>query len=368
MPAEPVLIAALSGRALAQSARRAGWLPFVLDAFGDLDTREVAEAVEQVPVGSDWRLEREPLLEAARRLAPAPIPLVHGSGFERHPDLLEALAERRELLGTGPAAVRRAKDPFAFAALLAELGLPHPEVRAEPPPDPAGWLVKRRGGAGGGHVRPACTGGASPGCYYQRQVPGRAVSVLVLGDGREAVSLAASEQWAEPAAERPYRYGGCAAPAAVPASLARDAARLAAACGLHGLGSVDALCEGERCWILELNLRPGASLDAYERAFGVSLFRHHLAACRGTLGALPEAARAAAAMILWAPERLVIPAGFRWPVWSADRGAAGTVVPAGGPVCTVLGEGLSAEEARQVAETRAFTLLSRVRRQALRAG
>jgi predicted ATP-grasp superfamily ATP-dependent carboligase len=127
--------------------------------------------------------------------------------------------------------------------------------------------------------------------------------------------------------------------------------------------------DGASYWVLELNLRPGASLDAYERAYGISMFQHHVAACRGALAALPEPPqRAAAACLVWAPERLAIPTGFRWPVWTADRGSPGTVVPAGGPVCTVLGEGLSTGEAREVAETRAFTLLSRLRRQARRVG
>ena len=49
------------------------------------------------------------------------------------------------------------------------------------------------------------------------------------------------------------------------------------------------------------------------------------------------------------------------------RGPAGTVVAAGGPVCTVLGEGRTAAEAREVAETRALTLLSRLHRHAQRA-
>ena len=373
MVAEPVLIVALSGRALAQSARAGGFDPIVLDAFADLDTREAASAVAQVPVDADWRFVLEPLLAAARRLAPPPVPLAYGSGFERCPDLLAELAVGRELLGSAPAAIRRAKDPFAFATLLHELGVPHPAVRREPPDDPAGWLVKRAGGAGGGHVRPATAQTRGPDHYFQRLVPGRAVSVLLAGDGREAVTLGFSEQWSDPAPGRPYRYGGAAVPADITAGLAAalaDAARhVAAASGLRGLGSVDALVDADGFHILELNLRPGASLDAYERACGRPLFALHLAACRGTLPDGPLApVRAAAAALVRAPERTVIPEGFRWPVWSADRGAPGTVVAAGGPVCTVLGEGRAAAEARDVAETRALTLLSRLRRHAQRAG
>ena len=37
-PSPTVLIAGFSGRALAQSARRAGFRPLVVDCFGDADT------------------------------------------------------------------------------------------------------------------------------------------------------------------------------------------------------------------------------------------------------------------------------------------------------------------------------------------
>ena len=47
--APAVLIAARSGRALAACARRSGYRPLVADMFGDLDTRELAEANERVP-------------------------------------------------------------------------------------------------------------------------------------------------------------------------------------------------------------------------------------------------------------------------------------------------------------------------------
>ena len=41
---EAILIAAQSGRALAEAARRAGLRPFVADLFGDSDTLALSEA------------------------------------------------------------------------------------------------------------------------------------------------------------------------------------------------------------------------------------------------------------------------------------------------------------------------------------
>lgn len=364
MPAaEPVLIAALSGRALAVSARAAGFAPIVLDAFADLDTRAVAEAWARVPVDHRWWLRRAPLLAAARRLAPSPIPLVWGSGFERAPDLLAELAAGRPIWGMHPATMRAAKDPFAFAAVAARLGIAHPPTRTMPPRHARGWLRKQAGAAGGGHVRPAA--GRPPrgrGWYWQRRAPGTAVSALVVGDGTAARVLGFSEQWTAPGSRS--RFAGVAAPALLPAAaaaaLADAATRIAQAHRLRGIASVDALLSGERLTLLELNPRPGASLDAYERALGLNLFRLHREA---VLGRLPEpvlAVGAAATAIVAAPAGLQVPPQFSWPDWTADRTPGGTRVPAGTPLCTVVAAGADLAQVRAavaVAEARILRLL-----------
>jgi predicted ATP-grasp superfamily ATP-dependent carboligase len=344
-PAEAVLICALSGRALARSARAAGFAPVVLDAFGDLDTREAAAAWRRLPVGSRWRFRRAPLLAAAARLAPPPIPLVWGSGFERAPDLLAELARDRPLWGTEPAAVRAAKDPIRFAAAARSLGVAHPEVRARAPERRHGWLCKRAGGAGGGHVRPADRlPPRGRGWYWQREARGRAVSALVVGDGSGGASvLGTSEQPPASLPGRRFRFGSAVAPARLTAGalarLSEAAAALAARHSIKGLASVDALVAGDRATVLEINPRPGASLDAYEQAYGVNLFDLHRRACGGSLPKAPlEPRRAAGSRIVHAHRALRIPPGFVWPDWAADRTPALTRVREGGPICTVLAQ------------------------------
>jgi predicted ATP-grasp superfamily ATP-dependent carboligase len=345
-PAEAVLICALSGRALARSARAAGFAPIVLDAFGDLDTREAAAAWRRVPVGPRWRFRRAPLLAAAARLAPPPVPLVWGSGFERAPDLLAELAGGRPLWGTEPAAVRAAKDPIRFAAVARELGVPHPEVRSQAPDSQRGWLCKRAGGAGGSHVHRA---GPRPprgrGWYWQRETRGRAVSALVAGHGSSgAAVLGTSEQ--QPGSlpgRRRFRFGGAVAPARLTAGalarLAEAAAALAERHGVKGLASIDALVVGDRVTVLEINPRPGATLDAYEQAYAVNLFDLHRRACEGSLPKAPlEPRHAAGSRIVHAQRTVRIPPGFVWPDWAADRTPALTRVRAGGPICTVLAQ------------------------------
>src|SRR6185437_8870680 len=88
---------------------------------------------------------------------------------------------------------------------------------------------------------------------------------------------------------------------------------------------------------------------------GTAMFRY--GGCVGPL-ALPAALRAAA--IVYAPQRLVIPAQMVWPSWSADRGADGTIIDRGEPVCTVRAEAATTSEARARAEERGARLLAQL--------
>ncbi|MGH8704531.1 MAG: hypothetical protein ACREUO_03830, partial [Burkholderiales bacterium] len=95
--AEPdiYLLVALSGRALAVAARRAGRRAVVADLFGDTDTRASAEASLVVEGDFDEGFDAAALLAAAERLAPRASPprfgLVYGSGLESHAQLLTQL-------------------------------------------------------------------------------------------------------------------------------------------------------------------------------------------------------------------------------------------------------------------------------------
>src|ERR1700738_4009370 len=85
-----VLIVAAPGRALAASARRAGYLPLVADYFGDDDTVALAHAHARLDGGLTHGMRRTQVLEALRQLAgtSAPVGVVYGSGFEDRPELL----------------------------------------------------------------------------------------------------------------------------------------------------------------------------------------------------------------------------------------------------------------------------------------
>ena len=171
--APAILIAAQAGRALAQAARRAGLRPYVADLFGDSDTLALSEAYRPLPGRFGSRIAARATLAAIDELAASagsPMGIVLGSGFEDAPGLVARIAEQHRLIGANVDAIAALKDPFGFAALCARLGVPHPAVTVDPLPDPSGWLIKRIGGSGGSHIRPATRGTAPDRHYLQARV------------------------------------------------------------------------------------------------------------------------------------------------------------------------------------------------------
>ena len=358
-----VLIAALSGRALAAAARRAGYQPLVADLFGDLDTQAIAAANVRVPGSLAAGPARKPLLDALDRLADdrAPAGLVYGSGFERRTALLHAFARRHTLLGNPPDVVARTANPTAFAELCERVDVPHPAIRCTAAPD-ENWLEKRAGGAGGGHIRMARPGRAPRrGHYLQRRAEGRPISALFLADGRCSLVLGFSEQWADPRRGRPFRYGGAVRPASLTtveaSAMAEAIEHLVPAIGLVGLNSADFLARDDAFDLLEINPRPGATLDVYLDSEG-ALFHLHVQACRGWLPDVPPTfAAAAAAAVVYVPRVCALPNGFAWPDWTADRQPSGIIVPAEGPLCTVHARTDDATTARMLVRERTAAIL-----------
>jgi uncharacterized protein len=364
MPASPeklpLLVVSASGRALAQSAARGGLPVVVLDLFNDLDVRALARASRSVAAASGKFDSRR--LVAAANLLCAPercAGLVYGSGFEGRTRLLGQLASGRHLFGNSPVTVAKLKDPVQFFALLDSLGFAHPETRLDPPANVSGWLVKRTGGAGGSHVKPASLRHrARPGRYFQKVQSGRTLSVLFAADGRTARGLGINEQWTAGIAQcAPYCYGGAVGSVvltgSVPARIEAILDKLVHATGLIGLNGLDFVLDADGVpYVLEINPRPTATLDLYDADYPDGLLALHLRACCGELPDRWHPRRSRAHAIVYAIEALRVPSRMRWPAWCTDIPEAGSLVPAGAPVCSVHADASSCDQARDIAMAR----------------
>jgi predicted ATP-grasp superfamily ATP-dependent carboligase len=182
-------------------------------------------------------------------------------------------------------------------------------------------------------------------------VSGRAVSLLFVRDSRALTPIAWSEQWTAPADGAPYRYGGAAGPLdfePAPELLPKLAA-LAEHLGVRGLASADFIDDG-RPWLLEINPRPGATLDVFDDDEDPLLTRHIAAFADGPARpAMPRRPRAAE--IVYADRDIVVPVGD-WPDGAADLPSAGAAIAAGAPICTVCASASSVAGAKTLLNAR----------------
>lgn len=350
-----ILVAALSGRALAQSARAASIPVSVLDVYGDIDTCRAATAM--APVGNErFQISRNLLLETAERLCPPHrCPgLVYGAGFESDTQTLTDLAAGRELFGNAPDLLSELGTPQYFFPLLDRLGIPHPSVTYRRPADSDGWLAKQAGSCGGGHVMPARHAAGKAGIYYQRKLPGRVMSVLFLAYGRQMAVVGISEQWHDVAGNRGcYRYGGALSCQDLPVALQLEVMHaiktLVSRLCLRGLNSVDMVVDSNEFHVLEINGRPTATMELYDHGGPESLFRQHLACCRGGKPSLPgRSVTGNAHAVMYATREMAVPTGMQWPSWCSDIPAAGCTIQPGQPVCTVHATGRHMTRVREV--------------------
>jgi predicted ATP-grasp superfamily ATP-dependent carboligase len=361
-----IIVVAYSARALASCASHAGFDPLSIDVFGDDDMRAISLASVKLEGGLADGLAPDKVMSAVDTLTSAhdPIGLVYGAGFEHQPETIAAIAQKIHVFGNEAKTLQRAKDPLVLARVCAAHGVRHPQVQFSPPDEPELWLMKKRGGAGGNHIAAAePPSRLCPDSYFQRRVDGRNVSALFLASEKQAEIIGLSMQWAAPTPVSPFRYGGAAGPIEIDPSRAEEIARsvglIASEFDLIGLNSADFLVSDDAAWLVEINPRPGATLDVFE-SNEAPLFARHIAACEGCLTPASCSMTFKAAEIVYAPHDIVVRGQGNWPDWAVDRSAPGTLIAAGDPLCTTLGVGATVDLAHACASERARRIVALV--------
>jgi predicted ATP-grasp superfamily ATP-dependent carboligase len=347
---------------LADLAMRDGRRVVAFDLFGDLDLRRSASRVvtpSELGGGGLRALVDAAVTEPASGV-------VYGASFENHPALVARLAERHALLGNAPETLRAVRDPARVGAALRAAGVPYPPTFLRAPAERSRrWLSKPLRGGGGTHVREWGGGPLPAGAFVQERVGGLACSAAAVGDGVDAVVLGVTEQLVGQRAfgVGGYRWCGNIVPPRLPAgerAALLDRARaicscLAGAFGLRGLFGVDLVWDGDRAWTIEVNPRPTASLEAIR---GIDAFGAHLQGCAGELPRVDAAhSGAAGKAVLFATDAVVIGDSERW----LERGVRdvphpGERIPAGRPICTVVAQAATPEDALAQLEEQAARL------------
>jgi predicted ATP-grasp superfamily ATP-dependent carboligase len=111
-------------------------------------------------------------------------------------------------------------------------------------------------------------------------------------------------------------------------------------CGLAGF---DFLLTANECYLLEINPRPTATVELFERMPPHrNLLYKHIQACTGAVSNRAHRSpsrRIVGTRVVYASNGLQIPAGFTWPLWAADIPHSGDRIPRGSPVCSVFADG-----------------------------
>jgi predicted ATP-grasp superfamily ATP-dependent carboligase len=301
-----LIILGASVRALTESAIRAGWAVHAADLFCDLDLQAIATTAVPVGHGTADAATGYPwsLLAAAEGFPPSTAWCYTGA-VENHPDLIDAIARVRPLAGNPGDVVRRLRDPVQLAAAARAAGLSFPETMSSPDRIPLDgtWLVKPLAGAGGRGIRRWTRAVAANHTadranapdqkhIWQRFMPGTPLSASfcfaegftrLLGVSRQLIG----EPWCHAG---PFAWCGAVtlhtASGDPPADdrlidqLERLGGILAARFRPVGLVGVDLVVDaGGRVEVIEVNPRPTASMELFERSAAGSIAGSHLTAC-----------------------------------------------------------------------------------------
>lgn len=310
-----LLLAGVSVRAFAQSAVAAGHDVVAIDAYGDLDLREIAEVMVVPPPYTAMAAA-----ELSRGVACDAV--AYTSNFENHPEALALLVEGRTLIGNAPDVVARVRAPGFLA------GSPAWRTTAASEGE---WLLKPFASGGGHGIRPWRAGSRVPrGMFLQERVEGVPGSVLfdgttVLGTTRQLIG--------DPAfGASGFKYCGNIL-------LGRLAPALPAV-GLRGVHGIDFIDRDGVAVPIEVNPRYTAAMELIGR--------------KAIAGKAIVYARRAVTMAdtrEWLLDETV-----------ADIPVPGTRVPRGRPICTVFASGRDVSECYARLVARADQLYAAVER------
>ena len=353
----PLILIGASVRAAAASALRAGWLPWCVDLFADVDLRSIAQAM-RCPA------DRYPThLPNLLREAPPDAPFAFTGALENHGEILAAIERAHPPLGTPATALPGARSPGMWLTLPPIEGLRVP-TRDAPPGGP--MLHKPIRGAGGAGIRYAASHEPlPPGYYAQPFIPGRPLAAAYLaptGDTKPGAAtelMGVTEQLIGPAwlGCEGFRYAGSIGPLSLPPRVGEALTELGRVLtqrlGLRGPFGVDAVLDTQGVlWPIELNPRYTAGMEVLERATGRWAFGPREAQTEAQSDGRSDApigasARVHAKAYVFATRSLR--AGDLLAALGAQRVAdipePGEPLPIGSPICTVLAAGADGYEA-----------------------
>ena len=396
----PLLLIGPSTRAMAYSAKRAGYDPLCVDLFADTDLQAIAPVelihMSDYPHGFVEKLKKYP----------ANIPVLYTGGLENHPAVYLELSKQRPVWGylhSTPQHGNSIRNPEYLDSIAKSHAIRRPLHQW-----PCGFsgrrLVKPRLGAGGRGIR-FWDGNPVPNTHYLEQyLDGLSLSVAFVHMGNTTRLLGITHQLIGCDflhAPSPFTYCGnttqkmwqasavpCSPLQAIETSTTDSRGQMSTSPPCHdlrelqriattltdadpyltGLFGIDFILHDGRYYLLEVNPRYTASVELLEHTTGLAFLDLHCQAFN-QLNKCPVAQTflsVPAKAIYFAPHRLTFPHDGPWTThhandpWTmplyADIPAPGTSIEQGHPVLTFFAQGKDTDDALTQMQTRALEL------------
>jgi predicted ATP-grasp superfamily ATP-dependent carboligase len=332
-----VLIIAQSGQMLAQAAVNIGLNVFVIDCFADQDTQALATDLVQVT-----SLTIQSIYPAIKRFKKNCYFCLYGSGFEAYPESLELLEQHFQVLGSSAKILRALQNKPLFFQGLQQLNIPYPEVFFKQPPPHKTYLIKPFASLGGDNIRFVSPVEkkmpANASFYYQQYLKGEALSMLFVGDGTQAHVIGYQRQWTCP---HSFLFSGIMTQPNLKERHKKKLFHWVNQLTLHyhllGLCSLDFMLYEDRCYVLEINARPPASMALYDSR----LLKIHLTACQSKLITAPLFSQKAywAYQIIYARRKIHFLKSLHWEKCYRDLPPLGRIILPNYPICSMIMSG-----------------------------
>jgi predicted ATP-grasp superfamily ATP-dependent carboligase len=302
-----VIVIGNSVRSIACSARRAGYIVYALDRFGDVDTQKCATKGQIIE-----NMDNGELLRLIGFFGGADA-IVLGPGFE-HLKFENALNNSEKIM-------EEAGNKSKLPKKLRSMGIPHPETEPIDKADGMKFplMVKPISGSGGMKniiVRDEVELNIfrerrdSHEFIAQEFVEGIPCSSSVISTGDEAVVVAVNEQLIgiERLTRLPFAYCGNITPFETKfrQEMEEYSKQISIEFKLKGSNGIDFMLTNKGVKVIEVNPRFQGSIDTVELSMGLSVFDAHIKSFSGELPELMEPRCFAAKNIIYAEKNLKI--------------------------------------------------------------
>ncbi len=347
------LVIAQSAQMLTQAASHIGLNVIAIDCFADVDTQTLAIQTYQVK-----SLAINDITTVIESLDEHIIECFYGAGFEAFPESLYFLETRFQLLGNSATVFNQLQNKLDFFQRLQQLNITHPRVlfasennNTSKIQKKAPYLIKPFNSLGGIDIQfikhNIVYYPLKNTHYYQQYLSGQSLSVLFVANGKHATIIGFNQQWTLP---QSFVFAGIINHVNLSVThqhkVSEWANKLTLSYNLLGLCSLDFIYYKNKCYLLEINPRPPASMQLYQK----NLLTIHYQTCQGYAcqGQLEPFIystnkRYTAYQIIYAINKITIPLNMKWPTYCCNLPQSNVIINQKQPICSIITNGIDSQ-------------------------